>query len=318
MAIEYRDVLAFLAVARCESYSRAAEKLHLAQSGLSRRVQRLEQDLGVALLERHPRGVTATKAGEMLVSRAEKVDAELRRIESELRSFSAAPLMEAGVAMPQGVARFFTTPVIERFHARCPQVKLRIFERESVYNRESVLAGEADFALAYNPRPHADLTLVPLLYERIFVIAPGPAISAETFPPSYDLTALESLPLILPGRPHSYREVILQAAGREDFSPNIVMELNGLATSLEMVQRGLGFTISTYPPVQSGVEAGKLICIPIASPNCEVTLSLVHRGDRPMAPVLGELKAVIQEVARLIEPSPHWRKAETGTEAMPV
>src|ERR1700733_8931476 len=81
MAMDYKDVLAFLAVARLESYSRAAEKLHLAQSALSRRVMRLENALGVSLLERHPRGVRATKAGEILARRASQIDIELRKIE---------------------------------------------------------------------------------------------------------------------------------------------------------------------------------------------------------------------------------------------
>jgi LysR family nitrogen assimilation transcriptional regulator len=69
-AMDYKDVLAFLAVARLESYSRAAEELHLAQSALSWRVMRLEHAQGVNLFERQPRGVRPTKAGEILVQRA--------------------------------------------------------------------------------------------------------------------------------------------------------------------------------------------------------------------------------------------------------
>jgi LysR family nitrogen assimilation transcriptional regulator len=68
--MDYKDVLAFLAVARLESYSRAAEELHLAQSALSWRVMRLEHAQGVNLFERQPRGVRPTKAGEILVQRA--------------------------------------------------------------------------------------------------------------------------------------------------------------------------------------------------------------------------------------------------------
>ena len=318
VAIEYRDIIAFLAVARCESYSRAADKLHLAQSALSRRVMRLEHDLGVALLERHPRGVRATPAGQALICRAERMEAELREIERELRGFAAAPPEEVRVAMPQGAARLFTTPVFANFHGRYPKVKLRIFERESAYNRESVLNGEADFALVYNAQPHIELQCIPLLLERIFVIAPPERVARRPHPESFELDALEHLPLILPSSPHGYRNVLHRAAGRNDFAPNVIMEVNGVLTSLEMVQQGLGYTISTYPPVQARIEAGDLAGIPLTSENCEIELSLVHRIDQALPPILRDLKAIIQEVALDIEPSPHWRQALVPEPAMPV
>jgi LysR family nitrogen assimilation transcriptional regulator len=283
--------------------------MHLAQSALSRRVQRLEQSLGVTLLERHPRGVTATKAGELLISRAHKVQAQLRQIENEMRLFANSPPLEASIAMPQGVARSFTTPAAERFHKQCPQVRLRVVERESAHNRASVIAGAADFALAYNAQPHPDLVQLPLLHERIFVIAAAPPSAGQTPPASYGIADLERLPLILPSAAHGFREVLRQAAGRDDFAPNIIMELDGFAASLEMVQRGLGYSVSTYPLVQSSVEAGKLVCIPIDAPGCEVTLSLLYRRDRPLAPFLQDLKDIIQDVAHAIEPTPYWRKA---------
>ncbi|MGV6874719.1 LysR family transcriptional regulator [Pseudochelatococcus sp. B33] len=310
MALEYRDIVAFLAVAQCQSYSRAAEKLNLAQSALSRRVQRLEQDLGIDLLERHPRGVRMTEAGRLLMTRAEKLHVEFHRIEQELKTFASSPPQEVSVAMPQGAARLFTTPVIASFYNRHPEVRLRIIERESAYNRESVLRGEADFALVYNAQPHEDLALVPLLHERILVVAPGPAVSKTIYPDLYDLDGLERLPLILPSLPHTYRSVISQASGRKDFSLNVIMEVNGFATSLEMVQKGLGYTISTFPPLQAAIERSEVICIPITSPSCEVTLSLVHRVDRPPRPILGDLQDIIQDVARSIEPSAYWRKAD--------
>jgi hypothetical protein len=58
--------------------------------------------------------------------------------------------------------------------------------------------------------------------------------------------------------------------------------MNGFAASLMMVQQGLGYAISTYPPVQGEIEAGRVVGIPITSPSCEVQLSLIHRRDRSL------------------------------------
>jgi LysR family nitrogen assimilation transcriptional regulator len=307
--MEYSDILAFLAVVRSESYSRAADKLHLAQSALSRRVRRLEQDLGVSLLERHPRGVRPTEAGRLLMLRAEKVDIELRQIEQDMRALGHSLPEDISVAMPHGAARLFITPVVARFQGRYPKVKLHIFERESVYNQESALRGKVDFALVYCAQPNEELSLTPLLFERVLVIGPASASVERRYPESYDVSELARLPLILPGRSHGYRHVIDRAIGRQGLSANIILEVNGFATSLTMVQQGLGYTISTYPPVQSGIEAGLFVGIPIKSADCEVKLSLVHRADRPMAPTLNTLKTIIQEVSASIETSPHCRPA---------
>jgi LysR family nitrogen assimilation transcriptional regulator len=320
MSVDFRDILAFLAVARSESYSRASAELHLAQSALSRRVLRLEQSLGVALLERHPRGVRATEAGRLLMGRAAKVDLELQQIEHDIRALRGTSADAVHVAMPQGAARLFTSPVVARFRSAYPAARLHIFERESASNQQSALKGEVAFALAYDAKPHSELILTSLLVERIFVIAPAETRGGGAYPPSFDLEELARLPLILPGRPHGYRSLVEQAIGTLGLTPNIILEVNGFATSLAMVQQGLGFTISTYPPVQSSIEAGLFVGIPIASGHCEVELSLVHRADAALPPMLQALKAIIEEVSAGIEPSLYARPANrwtSGAAAMP-
>ncbi len=305
-SLEYRDLLAFLAVARCGSYSAAALQLNLAQSALSRRILRLEADLGVSLFERHARGVSVTPAGQSLLPRIEKLDLELRQIEQEMRGFGLAAAEDVRIAMPQGAARLLTSPMVAAFRTLHPHTRLQIFERDSMHNQDAVRRGEVDLALAYAARPHAELELTPLLFERIFVIAP----QAGDWPESFSLAELARLKLILPGLPHGYRRVIETAMQGEGLAPNIILEVNGFATSLEMVQQGLGCTISTYPPVQAQIEAGGLRCIRIRSPVCEVMLSLVQRRDSAMPPVVRSLKSVIEAVAGELSPGPHWRRAE--------
>lgn len=307
--MDFRDVVAFVNVARLESFSRAAEKLHLAQSALSRRVLRLEQHLGVPLLERHPRGVRATSAGQVLLGRAEKLEAEMRQIEEEIRALGRAAPQELRLAMPQGAARLFAGAVVDRYRKLWPQVKLHLYERGSASNREAVLAGETDLVLLYGVEPSPELIMTPLLLERLLVLGP-PRSRAEQAPPAgYDLEELARLPLILPGHPHGYRRIVEQVTARKGLTPNIILEVNGFATSLTMVQQGLGYTISTYPPAQGAIEAGTLVGIPILSPECEVELCMAHRVNCALPDELVGLKNVIQEVSASVPPSAYWRAA---------
>jgi LysR family nitrogen assimilation transcriptional regulator len=312
--MDYKDVLAFLAVARLESYSRAAEELHLAQSALSRRVMRLEHALGVNLFERQPRGVRPTKAGEILVQRASQIDVELRKIEQDIKSLSGSVDEDVYIAVPQGAARLLAAPIVARFQAAYPKARLHIIEGESVVNQESVLRGDVVFALVYGAQPHEALLLQPLLVERILVVGPATDQEMRGYPQSYGPRELARLPLILPGpmTRHGYRTIVEQATDQVGLTPNVVLEVNGFATTLTMVQQGLGYTISTYPPIQSGIEAGNLIGIPIAWPKAEVELSLVHRVNTPMTTMLQALKTIVEKVSASIKSSPYSRQALPG------
>jgi len=68
--MEIRELRYFVAIAEERSFTRAAERLWIAQPGLSQQMRALERELGVKLLERHPRGVTLTAAGELFLERA--------------------------------------------------------------------------------------------------------------------------------------------------------------------------------------------------------------------------------------------------------
>ncbi len=312
MAMEYRDVLAFMAVARLESYSGAAKQLHLAQSALSRRVTRLEQELGVALLERHPRGVRATQAGELLMRRAAQIDREWRQMEQDLKSLSGTLAEDVYIAMPQGAARLLGAPIVARFRAAYPKARLHIFEGESAVNQDSVLRGDVAFALVYGAKPHAALVVTPLLVERLLVIGPAAGRDGATHPKSYGVKDLARLPLILPGAAtrHGYRLFVEEAMREAGLVANIVLDVNGFATSLTMVQQGLGYTISTFPPVRSGIESGDLVAVPIAWPKAEVVLSLVHKADAPMPPMLSTLRRIVEEAGAAVEASPYSRPVE--------
>jgi LysR family nitrogen assimilation transcriptional regulator len=300
--MEHRDVVLFMAVARTGSFSQAAAEVRVAQSALSRRVSRLEQTLGVALLERHPRGVKLTPAGKLLLERFSRIELELRDIEVEVRALDHGPL-ELSIGMPHGAVRLFSAAIVARFRTLYPMVRLHIIEGESAKNRDNVLRGEVNLALVYYAQPSDELMLIPLLFERIFVVCPATA----EMPASFDVEQLATLPLILPGHPHGYRRIVEQFMALRGLSPNIVLEVNGLTTSLNMVQQGLGYTISTYAPVSERLAANRLVAKPIIGAEWEVELFLVHRRDRVLSPALRALKQVIMDIGASAERNSYRR-----------
>ena len=86
MAMEVRQLRYMVALAEERSFTRAAEREHIAQPALSQQIQRLEREVGLALVERTTRRVTITEAGELLVARARRILAELAAANDELQS----------------------------------------------------------------------------------------------------------------------------------------------------------------------------------------------------------------------------------------
>lgn len=298
--MDLRDLTAFAAIARHQSFSRAAVQLRVAQSALSRRVQRLEHVLGVALFDRHVRGVRLTEAGSLLVEKVDKLVGEIEEIEAAMKRLGRPAAEELRFAIPHGATKLFGSAYIEQYRRRRAQTRLVIVEQSSAPNRHSVLKGEVDAALAYEPEESSELCIQPLLSERLVVV--GPARCSKTgqaiaYPARYQAADLARLPLLLPSSPHGYRRLVERIVRPLRVEPNVVLEVEGLPALATLVEDGLGVMVSTPAAVCGPVAAGTLVAVPIASPRCTVELCLIHRRDREASPALQVLKEVIAEAS---------------------
>jgi len=311
------DLLTFVTIAQLESMSRAAVQLNIAQSALSRRMQRLEQDIGQKLLERHTRGVRLTEAGKILLARGVQIQDALIQIETQMRSLAEPRRGELHLAMPHGALRLFGSVLVERFTTLSPNVRLHLFERESIYNRESAIGGEVDLALAYDPEPSSELRMTPLLTERLLVVGPARKNGVPVlYPPSYSIRDLARLPLIMPGPRHGYRRIVERITRSARVVPNITLEVHGLSAITPLVQKGVGYAVSTFAHMQTAIEEGTLIAVPIESPRCEVVLAMLERQDRAPSEARALLRRTIEEVAAHLVAPKHCRVLVGGS-AMP-
>ena len=174
--IELRHLRYFVAVAEELNFSRAAERLHMAQPPLSVAIQQLEGALGVQLLNRSTRAVALTDAGQAFLDGARRTLAELQHSMTAAQRTAAGELGTLRLAFGWA-ARFDTLPAIGRaFRSRHPDVALLTEEMWNARMPDALRSGEADIALALCPDVAADLSVEPVRRERVFaLIAPGPA-----------------------------------------------------------------------------------------------------------------------------------------------
>jgi DNA-binding transcriptional LysR family regulator len=162
-------------VAHRGSFSAAAEALDYTQSAVSQQIAALEAETGMTLLQRHPRGVSLTAAGQTLVGHAEGILARLESAEASLAAISGLRGGRLRMASFPTAGATLMPLAIATFRARHPDVELTLAEGEPEQIAPRLRAGELDLALLFEfgKPPHSeDLTRVELLEDPLYLALP--------------------------------------------------------------------------------------------------------------------------------------------------
>ncbi|MCW9044772.1 MAG: LysR family transcriptional regulator [Alphaproteobacteria bacterium] len=296
--MDLKQLRSFLHVSELNSFSKAAERLHLSQPALSRQIKLLEAEIGEPLFVRTGRGVEITSAGELLERRASAVLSELERFNSDLAAQKGKISGELCIGLPPSSGRTMAGPLIERYRTEYPDVKLRVIQLMSGTLQEQLLDGRVDLGILYEESVSPRIGYEPLSTEELVLLScPG---QGEALGEKVTFDKACGLPLVLPGRPHGLRTVIDRAAVKRDLSPNIVIEVDSLSVILELVRRGLAYSILANVACQEDVEAGRLTARKIECPSLKRTTVLAWPKDFPLTPAAKVMAKLIHQQS--IEP----------------
>jgi len=304
-AMIFEDLNAFVVVAKLRSFSKAAAQLRIAQSSLSKRVQRLEHKFGVELLKRHGRGVALTEAGAILVRRAEHLIDELDAVERDVCAQMTVPTGEVRVALPPATGRFLAPLIVEQCRSNFPMIRPLIREGTAADIHGWLSADDVDIALMYNPECGPEFEIEPFLSEPLFLIAP--ANDARTgkailYRDSYAIKDLADLPLCMPRRPHSIRVLVERLCSKHGVKPRIEYDIDGINSFKGLVEKGMGVAIFGYAGLKEEIDSGRLRAIPFSSPlmNRKLCIAYPRREDARSA-ILNVKTIVKQELDRLLK-----------------
>lgn len=280
-------------VVELQSFSKAAAFLRIAQPALSRQVKALEEELGVALLERHGWGVTATAEGLILAEHARKLLRGLQEAREAVLALQAEPQGEVTLGVPTSVGAAMVPDLVQQFRRVCPKVSLRLVEGFSASIHEWLLAGRLDLAILYETRETVAIGAAPLLREEMVLVGAAGRLGDEPV----SLATVSGLRLILPGRPHRLRLLVDSAASdaRVDIRP--VIEADALGVLKELARRDEGYTILPYSAVHTDVGLGQLSVAAI-TPAMTRILAVGQRPDRRGTPAMAALAVHLR---RLVE-----------------
>ncbi|MGI6879886.1 LysR family transcriptional regulator [Microbacterium sp. gxy059] len=267
---------AFVEVARTGHFTRAAERLHLAQPSLSRQIATLERDLGADLFHRARGHISLTPAGETLLPIARRMLADAERVRREMDELAGLRRGRVSLGATPTLCVSVVAEAISAFRQAHPGIELRLVESGSRTLVDRLAEGAIDFALLTTSvaDPASSLALSPLLTEELAVI------SSAALPPVADaaltLRELAELPLIVFDESYDLRAATDQAFAEAGLAPRVVLEGAEMDAVLRFVERGIGVAV-----VPATVLAGRggLRSVRLTDPRLTRTISLAHRGD---------------------------------------
>ncbi len=309
--MDLKKIRYFAQVARAGSFSRAAQELRIAQPALSRQIRKLEDELGAALLVRHGRGVRLTSAGSTLLEGAEAITDLLRRTSEQVRSGADTVAGQVTLGLPPAAGLLLVAPVARQFRAAWPHVSLHVREGISSMLQEWLLDHRIDVAVIHNPPPLDEVDIELVLNERMVVLAPAESGMSRGDPKAFRFQDLVDLPLIMPSLPHNNRRLVERAAAQHGVRLRIVMEVDSVHLTKQLVKQRLGYTILTYAGAHAEVARGELCAYPIERPPLMSTLAIATlRSARSSRPAR-ELALAVDSVLRGLVKSRRWRGAHS-------
>jgi LysR family nitrogen assimilation transcriptional regulator len=271
-----RQLKYFVGVVEAGNMTRAAEQLHVAQTALGMQIRQLEEDLGVALLVRHSRGVEPTKAGSLLHARALAILQEVEQVRKDVRACERENSEAIRFGITPALMLVCGTEIAMTVREQLPNVFLSIVEAMSHMLIESLTRGEVDFILCYDVPDLPQLSRIALLQDDLVLITPPRAGNGKPIP---FVEALEES-IAMPEEGDSVRTVVARTARDLGLDVKVAYEVRSISAMKSLVMRNAASAVLPYFAVLDEVRAGKLDARPITMPAIRRTLFMASSKQR--------------------------------------
>lgn len=284
--MELRHLRYFLAVAATGHMTRAAESLGIQQPPLSQQIKALEHELGMALFQRHPRGVALTEAGRLFQAEAQRLLDDMAAMTQRMARVARGEAGQLNIGFTSSAAAHEFTPEALRACRREQEgVTLVLSEDNAAGITESVAAARLHCGLIRVPvaRP-AGLAFETLLREPVVVALPRDHALASTRTGARRRNALalsqlrdETFILVRrPGAPGLYAN-LLALCEEQGIRPRVGAQVERMGTSLNLVAAGAG--VAVVPASMQGQHGHAITYLPLReSARLDAPLTLVYRS----------------------------------------
>jgi len=290
-----RDLRYLVTLAEVLHFGRAAEACHVSQPTLSTQIRKLEEELGVALVERAPRHVMLTPAGHDIAARARRVLAEVEQMRETARRTSDPEAGSVRLGVFPTLGPYLLPHVVPRIRARFPRLELLLVEEKTEVVLHMLRDGKLDAAVLAMPL-HEDWLETEFLFEEPFLLAvpEGHPLSGHR---NLRLAELSNQNLLLLEEGHCLRDQALEVCSLAGAGEKEGFRATSLETLRQMVAAGVGVTLLPMLAVKPPVSPSENIrLLAFRDPPPSRRLALVWRKSSAMSAFLQQLAIVLRDL----------------------
>lgn len=267
---------AFMAVAELGSFSIAADRLHLTQPAVSKRIALLEHQMDTRLFDRIGRTVRLTESGQALTPRASQILQQVEDTERAIRNLSGDLSGQLSLATSHHVGLWRLPAVLRQYNGDHPEVTLDLHFMDSEIAHERIIHGELEMAIAtLAPDAHERLIAEPIWRDELVFVAASrhPLCQAQ----NVSLSNLAGYSAILPDMTTFTGRIVKGMFESHDLPLTVGMSTNYLETIKMLIGVGLGWSVLPKTMIDDEVAL-----LDIAEP-IERTLGVIHHVNRTLS-----------------------------------
>lgn len=292
MNVTFRQLRAFIEVAECGSFTRAATKMHLTQSALSGLIKELEQTFGAKLFDRTTRQMHLSAVGKRLLPRARTVLHELMELQHEVDRMNNLEQGKLCLAVSQQLAATTMPEMMARFHDLHPNIAITIIDCTMDQVLANVESGKADLGIGAERNFSEDL-VAEFLLQMPFSVVLHNAHPLLKKPEVYWQDLCQERLISIQG-PFSQRLSSQLPPPLADRIANPDITVNFLSTALGMTRQGLGITLG-LPFASSWVQEQGLTLRALHNPVVQRRFYTYRRKSRALSPVVAAFQQFLQD-----------------------
>jgi LysR family nitrogen assimilation transcriptional regulator len=270
MTLTLKQLRYFFHVVETGNITRASQELHIAQTALGLQIRALEQHMGLPLLKRHARGVTATEAGQMLYRDGVAILGRLRDLEERVRSMRSHEI-DVRIGLPPSVSTMIGPEIATADPADLPGLRLHIVETVSRSLMELLARHQIDCAMVQESEPIRDTTSIPVFEQTLVLVTPrGEGLG------NAPISFRDALRFPLSFGPNTTSTRIVRRLAQELGLPiDLRYPVDSVIASKGMVLRGHSACIVPFELVALEAAQGLVVAREIVDPKLKLTTSFV-------------------------------------------
>ncbi|MDA9601395.1 LysR family transcriptional regulator [Alphaproteobacteria bacterium] len=276
--IEIGDIEAFIELTETNSFAKAAVNLNLSQPALSRRIQKLEYELGTTLFDRTTRKVQLSYSGRNFYERARGILEAIKTASKTLNEkYSFPSIIKVGAV--NSALRNILYPTLKMFKTMEPRCKIQIIERSANYVVDSVLGGECDFGVNFTGLQEPGISFENLFIEDYVVVFPkGDPLEKKR---KIKLSEIKNRDFISVWKGSGSRIYFENALALQKEDMDWTYEVRHIPSALNMVEQGLGITLA--PKLAVSKDYTSLSYRPLIDPKVTRTMGLIKRSGKELS-----------------------------------